>query len=342
MSHNGDNPGAGDEAIAVAAGEWLGRRDRGLSAAEQDAFLQWLRADPRHRAALSRLDRTWSALDSLAAWQPADGTAPNPDLLAPAPVALGSGAPRRRALAALVCVGLAAAFTFVVLRSPVDTEGPPPTTPGVRVLPKPDSRTFVDGSVADIRHGGRLEIAFSKEERCVCLREGEVHLSVAKDAARPFVVEAGAVRVRAVGTAFNVRLDRDDLEVLVTEGSVSVETPSAAPVQVSVGERARIESRGRTVVTRERPEIIARDLAWRDERLEFEGLPLSVVVAEFNLRNVRQLAIGDEAAGRVRIAGTFRSSEPEAFVRLLEAGFGITVERSTDGVWVLRSAAAKK
>lgn len=342
MNRREDKTRSEDDAIAVTAGDWLGRRDRGLSAEEQDAFLQWLRSDPRHRTVFARLDRTWSALDSLAAWQPADGAEPNPDLLAPAPSAARHGAPRRRALSTLVCAGLAAALAFVLLKSPADTEGPPPPAPGMRVLPKPDSRTFADGSIADIRHGANLEVSFSPEERRVRLREGEVHLSVAKDAARPFVVEAGAVRVRAVGTAFNVRLERDDLEVLVTEGSVSVEVPEAAPVPVSGGERARIESRGRTVVTREKPEAIARDLAWRDERLEFEGLPLSVVVAEFNLRNVRQLAIGDEEAGRVKVAGTFRSSEPEAFVRLLEAGFGISVERRAAGAWVLRCAAAKK
>ena len=31
------------------AAEWLVRRDRGLTPAEQDDFLQWLAADPRHR-----------------------------------------------------------------------------------------------------------------------------------------------------------------------------------------------------------------------------------------------------------------------------------------------------
>jgi transmembrane sensor len=33
---------------AQAAADWLVRRDRGFTAAEQDAFLDWLAADPRH------------------------------------------------------------------------------------------------------------------------------------------------------------------------------------------------------------------------------------------------------------------------------------------------------
>ncbi len=79
-------------------------------------------------------------------------------------------------------------------------------------------------------------------------------------------------------------------------------------------------------------------------RLEFEGLPLASVVTEFNLRNTLQLAIGDTAAGRVKVAGTFQADQPEAFARLLEAGFGIAVERRSVGAWLLRTAppAARK
>lgn len=324
-------------AIAATAAAWLARRDRGFTPSEQDAFLQWLAADPRHRAEVARLERSWRALDSLAAWQPADGAAPNPDLLAPASA---RGGPRLAWFASLAVAGLAAALAVLVLRWPAPES--PAGAPGMRVIPPPERQTLADGSIAEPNHGAHLEFAFAAAERRVRLRVGEVHLSVAKDAARPFVVEAGGVLVRAVGTAFNVRLDRDGVEVLVTEGRVEVEPPSAAVVPVASGERARVGAAGRTIVTPQPPESIARDLAWRGERLEFEGLPLRAVVAEFNLRNTRQLAIGDAVAGRVKVAGTFRADEPEAFARLLEAGFGIAVDRRDSGAWVLRSAPTKK
>jgi ferric-dicitrate binding protein FerR (iron transport regulator) len=96
------------------------------------------------------------------------------------------------------------------------------------------------------------------------------------------------------------------------------------------------------VVAAEKPEAIERALAWRAVRLEFEGLPLTAVVTEFNLRNTLQFAIGDVAEGRVKVAGTFQADKPEAFARLLEAGFGIAVERRTGAPWVLRSAAPAK
>ena len=39
----------------------------------------------------------------------------------------------------------------------------------------------------------------------------------------PFIVNAGGVEVRAVGTAFNVNLQSKSVAVLVTEGKVAVE-----------------------------------------------------------------------------------------------------------------------
>ena len=41
-----DSPAAGRRAQAAA--DWLVRRDRRLTAAEQDEFLEWLAADARH------------------------------------------------------------------------------------------------------------------------------------------------------------------------------------------------------------------------------------------------------------------------------------------------------
>ncbi|MDP3069550.1 MAG: FecR domain-containing protein [Opitutaceae bacterium] len=326
-----------EETIAIEAADWVARRDRGLTAAEQDAFLQWLHSHPHHRQALTRLDRAWSALDSLAAWQPADGAQPNPDLLAP-PRTSGRGFAW---WTSFVGVGVAASIALVVWHG--SSSGPEGITvaPGVRVIARPERQALADGSIAELNHGGRFEVAFDGTERRVRLREGELHVTVVKDAARPFLVEAGGVTVRAVGTAFNVRRERDSVEVIVTEGRVQVESSVGAPVPVASGERARIAAGARPLVTPTDAMAITRELAWRGVRLEFEALPLEAVVTEFNLRNARQLAIGDAAAGRVKVAGTFRADEPEAFVRLLEASFGIAVDRTATGPWVLRSVAAR-
>jgi ferric-dicitrate binding protein FerR (iron transport regulator) len=114
-----------------------------------------------------------------------------------------------------------------------------------------------------------------------------------------------------------------------------------SPVSVASGERARVD----TTTPDATPSVravsaaeIERELSWQGVRLEFDALPLAAVVTEFNLRNRTQLAIADQAAGAVRVAGIFRADQVEVFAHLLEASFGLVVERRADGPWLIRRA----
>ena len=326
--------------IVQAAAAWLARRDRDLTAAEQDAYLHWLGQDPRHGAALAHLDKNWQALDALAHWRPAHSAQPNPDLLA---------RPRllrwRTAGWALAAAGAAAAAVGIFGPS-FRAERPEEISParGVRVIPRPERINLPDGSVVELNGDGRIMTDFTAAERRVRLLRGEAHFTVAKNPARPFIVDAGAVAVRAVGTVFEVRRAATAVEVLVTEGKVRVERPAGAgtapvpPTSLAAGERAVVDLSARgaaPVVTPVSPAEIERALAWQGVRLEFSSLPLAEVVAEFNLRNTTQLAMGDPETARLKIGGTFRADNVEGFVRLLQLSFGVTAERQPNGTVVL-------
>ncbi len=341
--------------LEATASAWLARRDRGLTAAEQDGYFEWLRADPRHGAMIAHLEKTWGALDALAEWRPTHSTRPNPDLLATPTPFRKSGWARRikcpltiRTLAAAAAAAVVVAGVFVFQSVSPET---PASSGTVRVIPSPERLTLEDGSVVELNHGGKLEIDFSSETRRVRLVRGEAHFTVTKNPARPFIVEANGVAVRAVGTAFNVRHSAVAVEVLVTEGQVQVErsiavvaasapTPLApAPTALVAGERAIVDTTAPTaqlVVATVGPTEIAQALSWQGVRLEFAELPLAEVVTEFNLRNRQQLFVGDAATGRLRVGGSFRADNVDGFVRLLEASFGVSAQRRADGALVLR------
>jgi len=340
--------------LEATASAWLARHDRGLTAAEQDGYFEWLRADPRHGAMIAHLEKTWGALDALAEWRPTHSTQPNPDLLAtPTPFRISGWVRRikfpftiRTLAAAAAAVVVAGVFVF----QSVSPESPP-SSGTVRVIPTPERLTLEDGSVVELNHGGKLEIDFSSETRRVRLVRGEAHFTVTKNPARPFIVEANGVAVRAVGTAFNVRYVSAAIEVLVTAGKVQVERPAAlvtssaltpsaaAPTALVAGERVIVDTTvpaAQPVVAAVTPTEIARALSWQGVRLEFAELPLAEVVTEFNLRNRQQLVVGDAATGRLRVGGSFRADNLEGFVRLLEVSFGVSAQRRADGALVLR------
>ena len=340
--------------LEATASAWLARRDRGLTAAEQDGYFEWLRADPRHGAMIAHLEKTWGALDALAEWRPTHSTRPNPDLLAtPTPFRISGWG--RRIKFPFTIRTLAAAAAAVVVAGVFVSQSVSPESPlssgTVRVIPTPERLTLEDGSVVELNHGGKLEIDFSSETRRVRLVRGEAHFTVTKNPARPFIVEANGVAVRAVGTAFNVRHSAAAIEVLVTEGQVQVERSIAvvaasaptplppAPTALVAGERAIVDTTAPTaqlVVATVGPTEIAQALSWQGVRLEFAELPLAEVVTEFNLRNRQQLVVEDAATGRLRVGGSFRADNVDAFVRLLEASFGVSAQRRADGALVLR------
>jgi len=209
-----------------------------------------------------------------------------------------------------------------------------------------------DGSVVQLNTDSAIKVHYSDHERRVELLRGEAHFDVAKNPARPFIVAAHHVAVRAVGTAFNVRLRDDAVDVLVTEGKVQVNDAvqggsllpaapdHAGPPLLVQGESVRVKLAAEA--EKSAPPVVAisevggvemqRALAWQERRLEFEDWPLADVVAEFNRYNRTKLVIVDPALNAKRFSGTFRADAYEPFVRLLEENFGVASERGTQGI----------
>ena len=344
MTESQKNSGELD-AIGLKAAEWLVLRDRGLTAAEQDRFLEWLAADPRHGEWFARQHRTWRDFNLLAEWRPEHSSEPNPDLLA-RPRRTG----RRLAWAGSLAAAAGIALALTVWQPWVrDT---PTWSTAIMAPPAGGHRILEDGSVAELNRGAVIAVQFAPDERRVRLVRGEAHFTVAKNPQRPFIVSAGAIKVRAVGTAFDVRLEARGVEVLVTEGRVQVnrhEPAASAPEPVGLS----LAAGQRTVVSFSpsdppprvidvSPQEMARRLAWQPQLLDFSSTSLATVVAEFNLRSAGaqgvQLVIADAELGAVPIVASFRSDNVEAFVRLLERTAGVRTERRGENEIVLHKA----
>ena len=319
-----------------AAADWLVRRDRGLTASEQDEFLQWLAADPRHGEWFALHRSIVGDFAALAHWRPEHSEEPNPDLLAP---------PRRRIhwlAPTLLAAAAAIALTAVWWRS---TPGPSPLA--VVASAELKRRVLEDGSSVEPNHGAIVTTEFSATERRATLVRGEALFTVAKDSSRPFIVRAGGVDVRAVGTAFSVRLVAAAVEVLVTEGRVAVaraddgktrtEDSSRWPSsdlrplssEIDAGHRATVSlsSSEPPQIVAISPEAIAHHFNWQPTLLDFSSAPLSAAVAEFNRRNRVQFILADTDLAAMPIVASIRSDNVEGFAKFLAAAPGVQIER---------------
>lgn len=338
--------------VEEQAALWLARRDRGLTPAEQDDYLQWLRAHPMHAEVVAQQAAALERMMHLSDWQPVQTSAPNPDLFLPRPshwTAAGGSTPSFARWWKPALAGLAAAAAVAVAFLTFDRPSEPAEVAAPRSYLRVNERMALpDGSRVELKDGTRIAVQYSETERRVILQGGEAHFSVWKDAARPFVVVASGVEVRAVGTAFNVRLGQKQVEVLVTEGRVKVEQVevAGAPVNrsaeapvITVGERAVVslaETVPAPVVEPVTLDDIARELDWQAPRLQFHETPLAEAVAEFNRHNRHQVELGDPALGALRIGGTFKPDNVEGFIRSLEPALGVRGESAGPNRTVLR------
>jgi transmembrane sensor len=248
---------------------------------------------------------------------------------------------RRRALAVTAALALlvAGATWFRPASSPTTSSLATGAT-----LTQPARQLLADGSQIELNGDAQVRVEFSPAVRRVTIVRGEAHFEVAHDTARPFVVIAGEISVRAVGTAFAVRLAPDDVNVLVTDGRVAVDRatadPLAAPVQplafVSKGARVAVapadlvpHAPAPAVVEVSAPEL-AEQLAWRVPRLEFNDTPLREAVELFNRHGNVRLTLAAPALGDLRVSGIVRADNAPALLQLLRADYGVEAQRLGD------------
>jgi len=80
-----------------------------------------------------------------------------------------------------------------------------------------------DSSILTLNTDSLVKINFSQSTRAITLEKGEVHIKVAHNKARKLILSAGEKSFVAIGTAFNVRYDKQStLELIVTEGKVGI------------------------------------------------------------------------------------------------------------------------
>lgn len=323
-------------AIELQAAEWLILHDRGLNPAEQREFEQWRLSDTRHAGAYAELTETWNLIGEVRD-------------LAPAPAAhTALAVPRFHWRRPLLWLAAAASVALIfILAQPSASQSPDFTLTASTEVGGLRKLSLPDGSSVQLNTDSAIDVQFRANERRVSLVRGEAHFQVAKNPARPFIVNASGVNVRAVGTAFDVRRRPEVIEVLVTEGKVRVDdakggqsrlttsAADAAHTYLVAGERASIPvgstetpAQVKAVASAEIDQV----LAWQSNQLKFVATPLAEMVAEFNRYNRHKLVIADPRLAARRFGGTFPAGDYEEFVRLLESEFGVVAERDPNEI----------
>jgi len=324
--------------IEEEAATWIWRMEAGPSGgADPAGFEAWLRQDPRHRRAVEELSKVWEALDGLAGTRHAE---PLPNLVDMP--ALGLSRSRRP-----VWLGAAAAALIAAVSGAIWWSQRSETQVIATAVGQHRSVTLADGSVVALNTNSIVETHVGRSAREIYLKKGEAHFEVAHDPLRPFLVHAGDAVVRAVGTAFEVRVRADQhVDVLVNEGRVEVQpdsidvpaatatvrapTPRVKVKAVSAGEELSTAANN-YAVTPVSAEQLSSDLAWREGAVVFDSEPLSQAIAEIQRYTDARIEISDPSIATLPVGGRFKTDDLQGFLDGLEAALPISIRRTADG-----------
>lgn len=299
---------AGDQdrdALIAQASEWLARLDAGR--ADSTEFEAWRDADPRRAAAFAEVAAAWSRLDALR----------------DAPPRVRPGVSRRAWLGG--GLALAAGFSGAAYLGR-DQWLRDRTVTGVG---ERRSLSLPDGSSVELNTDTEVLWRFGRDRRRLWLRRGEIALTIADDALRPFELFTPSGLANLAPGQFNARLRSAGLDLIVLAGRAAIRT-AAGETQASVvsatDPRQALAVTASGVAVAAAPEEQVQNVqAWRRGEIVFEGQRLADAVEEYNRYLVRKMAIEDPKVGAMRLGGRFMTGNPESFLEALRATFGLRI-----------------
>ena len=322
MQASGPGSSCGDrDAIEAEAARLLARLENNPSPQDEADICAWIEADPRHAVAFARAEAAWDASERLNS-AAADITLP------PLQPTLSEEDQRRLSRNIMVAAGVAILLFIVAAIVTVRTySGIEHFETGVGQM---RDIALEDGSTLHLNSDSEVEARFTSNGRKVRVLKGEASFEISHDPDRPFDVEARAAVIRAVGTAFNVRLRPSLVELPVTHGTVTVHSGARPQQQVVAGSGAVIQPRS-IALTRLGPRLIEQRTAWREQMVELDGETVEQAAGEFNRYRKTPILIGDTRVSALRIGGRFRTTDSREFLTALQTSLPVRAVDGEDG-----------
>jgi transmembrane sensor len=348
------------ENVRELAACWHDRvhRDRVTEETRKDLDA-WLAESEEHRAAYEEVERTWSSLRSLADDPQILGLRHETALRLTRRMS-STVRPLKLAAAAAVLlgVGLALLSAFQPDRATLTEllatlhghkQSQYATSTGERL-----AVNLEDGSQITLDTQSALSVSYTKAARWVRLTRGQALFEVAKDRARPFIVDANNRRLVAIGTAFDVRLEGEQVKVTMIEGTVRVERTTARldPAHLYSSDPLRNDRGGqpRNTITAGEQLIASagnldsiriadaeRTTSWRHGQIIFDNTRLADAVAELNRYSQVKLQLADASLADLRLSGAFATGHPQLFLEALTTYFPIQATQSDEHVVLLKA-----
>jgi transmembrane sensor len=174
--------------------------------------------------------------------------------------------------------------------------------------------TLSDGSIVHLnRYSSVSYLSDFKKTREVKLT-GEAFFEVKHNESVPFIVHAGQVSIRDIGTAFNVKSHTTNVEVVVESGIVRVSKEQAS-VQLNQQEKAIVNSTDSQLHVEQNTDQLYN--YYRSNEFIANKTPLWRVIETINEAYDSHIVIADKRLSDLPLTGTFKKESVDKFLQVL-------------------------
>ena len=187
---------------------------------------------------------------------------------------------------------------------------------------------FEDHSTAMLNRNSKLVYpkSFATDQRQVQLINGEVFFDIASDPTKPFIIRTEMATINVLGTAFNVLLTPDTLEVSVDRGKVMVYT-STDSVYLERGEAAFLRATGATFETRGSN---SNAWAYATHKFIFSNTSLKEVFRYVEKAQDCTIFMSNPEIGNCKLTATFESVSTDYMLNLITEALNLSVTKNDD------------
>jgi len=332
-----------DEKRLDDASDWLAKIDRELTAPEKSELQAWLSSSAKNTEVLLEVAHLWDKMDDLSRLSDLFPQT-SPSITKKSSAWLG-------ALAASVIFAISIGFYQSGFNFSLFGQSDPSAVVAVQMnyqtgIGESNTINLPDSSKIVLNTNSFVQVRYTSNARIIDLQRGEIHIDVAHDKTRPLSVIASGKVIQAVGTAFNVEVRNDFVELIVTDGKVLVAASDLAKAKtdiddiakrlpqssmaVSKGEKIDLDLTGNSVekVIKVDQIDVAASLSWRTGNLIFRGESLAEAMAEISrYTDVTFELSDDKQLQEVEVAGMFKTGDVTGLLEVLSNNFNIRYER---------------
>ncbi len=184
------------------------------------------------------------------------------------------------------------------------------------------SITLSDGTKVILNAGSTISYptAFVKKYREVEI-EGEAFFEVQHEEEKPFIVKADAIRVKVLGTKFNVKAYKEEknIDVTLEEGSVGVGFANQHKyIEIIPGQQVRFDKTRRTFMKRQ--VNLNYYITWKDGLFHFNSMTFEDIARQLERRFNVSIEIASDKLKQTIYTGDFvRKENLEQILRVMTA-----------------------